>query len=54
MWLRRQLHVFELPELETCLAHAGFDHFAPRVFGSFVVFRAVRRDANPRGMVQEP
>jgi ubiquinone/menaquinone biosynthesis C-methylase UbiE len=41
------LYVFELPELESCLAQAGFAGFAPRLFGSFVVFRAVRRGANP-------
>ncbi len=40
-----RLHVFELPELEDCLARAGFEGFAARLFGSFVVFRAVRRDA---------
>jgi ubiquinone/menaquinone biosynthesis C-methylase UbiE/uncharacterized protein YbaR (Trm112 family) len=42
-----RLHVFELPELEDCLAQAGFEGFSPRLFGSFVVFRAVRCNANP-------
>jgi ubiquinone/menaquinone biosynthesis C-methylase UbiE len=45
--VKRQLHVFELPELEDYLVQAGFEGFAPRLFGSFVVFRAVRRGANP-------
>jgi len=45
-----RLHVFELPELEHCLARAGFEGFAPRLFGSFVTFRAVRRAASPEGV----
>ena len=45
--VKQQLHVFELPELEDCLAQAGFEGFSPRLFGSFVVFRAVRCNANP-------
>ncbi|MBM4460902.1 MAG: hypothetical protein FJ011_24600 [Chloroflexi bacterium] len=51
--VKRQLHVFKLPELEDCLVQAGFDNFAPRVFGSFVVVRAVRRDGNPGSAVSE-
>lgn len=37
------VHVFELPELEGYLAEAGFDSFEPRLFGSLVIFRAVRK-----------
>jgi len=37
-----RMHIFELPELQGYLAEAGFMDFAPRPFGSFVVFRAVR------------
>jgi ubiquinone/menaquinone biosynthesis C-methylase UbiE/uncharacterized protein YbaR (Trm112 family) len=37
------VHVFELPELEGYLAEAGFDSFSPRLFGSLVIFRAVRK-----------
>jgi ubiquinone/menaquinone biosynthesis C-methylase UbiE len=37
-----RMHIFELPELQGYLAEAGFTGFEPRLFGSFVVFRAVR------------
>ncbi len=37
-----RMHIFELPELQAYLAAAGFVDFEPRLFGSFVVFRAVR------------
>jgi len=37
-----RMRIFELPELQGYLAEAGFTGFAPQVFGSFVVFRAVR------------
>ena len=43
---RQGLHLFELPELADYLAQAGFEGFAPRRSGSFVVFRAVRRGPN--------
>jgi hypothetical protein len=47
--VKQQLHFFELPEPESCLAQAGFADFAPRVFGSLVVFRTVRRNAGSGG-----
>jgi len=37
-----RMHIFELPELQAYLAAAGFVDFEPRLFGSFIVFRAVR------------
>jgi SAM-dependent methyltransferase len=44
--LRHQgLHVFDLVELERCLAGAGFDTFEPRAFGSILTFSARRRAA---------
>jgi len=44
-WLRAKygLHVFELPALEETLDAAGFDSFAPEVFGSILTFRARRK-----------
>jgi SAM-dependent methyltransferase len=46
-WSRRHhgLHVFELPELEQCLAAAGFDNLRPKVTGSILTFSARRRNA---------
>ena len=43
------LHVFALAELEDCLMQAGFVGFAPRLYGSWVVFRAVRCGGSTRG-----
>jgi ubiquinone/menaquinone biosynthesis C-methylase UbiE len=44
-WSRREhgLHVFELQELERCLAAAGLDDFRPTVTGSILTFSARRR-----------
>jgi len=44
-WSRRKhgLHVFELPELEQCLADSGFEDFQPEVSGSILTFSARRR-----------
>lgn len=39
------LHIFEMPRLEADLARAGFERFEPEVFGSVLVFTALRGQA---------
>lgn len=36
--------IFEVPELEASLFRAGFEGFEPRLYGSFLVFRARRKE----------
>jgi len=43
---RRDVHAFELPELEQYLTEAGFDRFLPKLEGIFLTFSA--RKAMPR------
>ncbi len=39
------MHVFELPEMERCLAAAGLDRFDPEVLGSILTFSARKKGA---------
>jgi SAM-dependent methyltransferase/uncharacterized protein YbaR (Trm112 family) len=38
-------HIFELPDLEHCVAEAGFEDFSPHLYGSIVVIGARKRPA---------
>jgi hypothetical protein len=37
---RRDVHAFELPELEQYLTEAGFEEFLPKLDGIFLTFSA--------------
>lgn len=51
-WSGKQgMHVFELPELQSYLAEAGFDDFCPEVTGSILTFTARRRNMQEPGRI---
>lgn len=40
-----KLHMFEVPELEQDLTQAGFEDYAPQVYGGIIIFKARKKKA---------